>query len=268
VYKSARPHNSIQEMPKYIPWNLTVAIKPGPGIYEFLVTWRDTELDTYPLVLGVFTRHKVKLLLTHNQVDEESKSMVAIVYCDISQADLSVQALKREIEILKPVNRVEFVSTQEEMFEKYLFPVVSRGNRWLIMRIRTLLNIENAVRDELGSGGAALMFREGIATGFEGSSYPGGVLAQSERGTLLRNTSDGLRACGWGVFDFKSVGEQYEVTIDDPPLMEGVVDSSRFICGLVAGVLKSASGFDFKVDKTSLDPKTGRVTIRLSRVKP
>jgi hypothetical protein len=255
-------------MPDYIPHTLIVTVKPEPGTYEFLVTWKDTERDAYPLILGVFTRHMVRLLLTHTQPDEDSKSMVAVVYCDITRADISVQSLKDELEILKPVSRVEFVSTHEAMFEKYLFPIVSRGNRWLIMRVRTLLNIENSIREKLGTGGSSLMFEEGVATGFEGSSYPGGVLSQSEKGELLRNTSDGLRACGWGVFDFKSVDDGFMVTIDDPPLLEGVPEPSRFICGLAAGVLKSAYISDFKVDDISFDPKTGRVTMRLSEIKP
>lgn len=246
---------------------MTISYPPGPNTYEFLVTWADSDFNNYPVILGTFTKHKANLLVTQSQLDDESNLKTALVYCDLGQADISAADLQKEIKKLGPVATVEWVSTQEVMFEKFYFPVVSRGNRWLIMRIRTLVNIEKEICEQLGTAGSALMFTEGVATGYEGSSYPGGVLSKSEKGKLLRNTADGLRACGWGLFDFKQqVGDRFDVTVEHPPLAEGASEPGRFLCGLVAGVLKSATGIDFKVDKSSIDSRTGRAEIRLSPV--
>jgi hypothetical protein len=253
--------------PRYIPGTVSNIRPPDPNVTEFLVVWEDSDYGAYAAILSLFAKHRVKILLTQSFREEKSGNMVGILYGDTSKSDASSDEIKRELKSLEQVNEVNSISGRETLFENFLFPQVSRGNRWLLLRIRTLASIEESISRQLGSPGNALMFSEGLATATEGQTYPGGVLATSNRDELLRNTCEGLRACGWGIFSIKAIPGGYEAKIDDPPVFEGAKQPGRFLCGLVAGIIQNAHGTELKVEESWIDPRTGTAFIRLSASK-
>ena len=253
--------------PRYIPGTVSNIRPPEPNVTEFLVVWDDSDYGAYGAILGVFAKHRVKIILSQSFREEKSGNMVGILYGDISKGDASSDEIKRELKSLKNVSDVDSISGRETLFENFLFPQVSRGNRWLLLRIRTLASIEESISRQLGTPGSALMFSEGLATATEGQTYPGGVLSTSNRDDLLRNTCEGLRACGWGIFSIKVIPGGYEAKIEDPPVFEGAKQPGRFLCGLVAGIIQNAHGIELKVDESWIDPRSGTAFIRLSTSK-
>jgi len=252
---------------RYIPGTVSNIRPSDPNVSEFLVVWEDVEYGAYASILDVFAKHRVKIVLSQSFREEKSGSMVAILYGDTTEGDASSDEIKRELKSLKHVNDVDFISGRQTLFENFLFPQVSRGNRWMLLRIRTLASIEESISRQLGTPGNALMFSEGLATATEGQTYPGGVLATSSRDELLRNTCEGLRACGWGIFSIKVIPGGYEAKIEDPPVFEGAKQPGRFLCGVVAGIIQNAHGTELKVDESWIDPRSGTAFIRLSPLK-
>jgi hypothetical protein len=250
--------------PRYLPGTVSNIRPPDSNVTEFLVVWEDLDDGAYATILGVFANHRVKVLLSHSFREEKSGNMVAILYGDTSKSDASSDEIKRELKSLKHVNDADFISGRQTLFENFLFPQVSRGNRWMLLRVRTLASIEESISRQLGTPGNALMFSEGLATATEGQTYPGGVLATSNRDELLRNTCEGLRACGWGIFSIKVIPGGYEAKIEDPPVFEGAKQPGRFLCGVVAGIIQNAHGTELKIDESWIDPRSGTAFIRLS----
>ena len=252
--------------PKYFPRNLAISYKPGFKVYEFLVVWKH-EFGSLVMILDVLSRHRVKVLLTHSQLDEDTGMAVGTYYCDLTQADQPVESLRKEIQGLDFVRSADYVSTEQAMFDKFLFPVTIWGrNRVLIIRLDPLLNIEKRLGQELGSAGGAIMFREGEGYATETLVQYRKVLGNVTEQALMENVKDGLRATGWGVFDFQTTKQGYEVTVQDAPLVDGGAQPSRFLCGIIAGILESVYATKVKVVDSTVDPASGKASVKLSRI--
>jgi len=251
--------------PRYFPRNLGVSSPQGANVHEFLVVW-DHELGSLAKILQVFSTHKVKVILTHSQLDEGTGAVVGTYYCDMSKADEPVEGMKKAIRRLDFVRDVETASARQSLFDKFLFPVTVWGReRVIIMRLSPLLNIERRLHEELGSAGSAIMFNEGEGYATETIGQYRTVLGSVSTEVLMENVTDGLRATGWGLFEFKESKEGYEVTVRDAPMLASTTEPSRFLCGIIAGILETVLSVKMKVVESTVDPKSGRVFVRLSK---
>jgi hypothetical protein len=251
---------------KYFPHNLAMASRPGENVYEFLIVWHH-ELTSLPNILGVFSRHEAKVVLAHSQLDASADTVVGTFFCNLAKASQSADDIRKEILGLSFVQSAEAVSTENSLFDKFLFPVTVWGrDRVLIMRLTPLLNIENRLGKELGSAGSAIMFREGEDYASETLGQYRKVLGSVTQESLMENVIDGLRATGWGIFDFKTTKEGYGVTVRDAAQIEGMTEPSRFLCGIIAGIVESIYAIRVKVVQSTINPKSGEVSVRLSKI--
>ena len=251
--------------PRYFPRNVGVSSPPGENVHEFLVVWNH-ELGSLAKILQVFSTHKAKVIVTHSQLDDATGMVVGTCYCDMTRADQTVEGMRKEIKALGFVQSVDSASAKQSLFDKFFFPVTVWGrDRVIIMRMEPLLNIERRLAEELGSAGSAIMFREGEGYATETIGQYRKVLRNASAETLLENVKDGLRATGWGLFEFKESKEGYEVTVHEAPRFAGTTEPSRFLCGVIAGILESLLSVRMKIVESTVDPKSGRVFVRLSR---
>ena len=251
--------------PRYFPRNLGVSSPPGDNVHEFLVVWTH-ELGSLAKILQVFSAHKVKVILTHSQLDEGTGTVVGTCYCDMTKADQTVEGVRKAIKELNFVRSVESASAAKSLFDRFLFPVTVWGReRVIIMRLNPLLNIEKRLAEELGSAGSAIMFREGEGYAAETIGQYRKALGNVSTDLLLENVIDGLRATGWGLFEFKESKDGYEVTVRDAPMFADTSEPSRFLCGVIAGILETALSVRMKIVESTVEPKSGRVFVRLSK---
>ncbi|MDA4116553.1 MAG: hypothetical protein OK442_08370 [Thaumarchaeota archaeon] len=249
--------------PRYFSRNLGLASPPGDNVHEFLVVWNH-ELGSLAKVLQVFSTHKAKVIVAHSQLEEGM--VVGTFYCDTTKADETVEGMQKEIKELTFVRSVDAASAESSLFDKFLFPVTVWGReRVIIMRLSPLLNIERRLVEELGSAGSAIMFREGEGYAAETIVQYRTALGEVATGVLLGNVVDGLRATGWGLFEFKETKDGYEVTVRDAPTLATTTEPSRFLCGIVAGILETVFSVKMKVVESTIEPKSGRMFVRLSK---
>ena len=251
--------------PRYFPRNVGVSSPPGENVHEFLVVWNH-ELGSMAKILQTFSTHKAKVIVTHSQLDQATGTGVATCYCDMTQADQTVEGLRKAIKGLSFVQSVDAASANQSLFDKFFFPVTVWGrDRVIIMRLDPLLNIERRLAEELGSAGSAIMFREGESYATETIGQYRNVLGNVSTDVLLENVVDGLRATGWGLFEFKESKDGYEVTVRDAPMLASTTEPSRFLCGIIAGILESVLSVGMKIAESTVEPKSGRVFVRLSK---
>lgn len=251
--------------PKYFPRNIGVALPQGENVHEFVVVWGH-EFGSLGKIVDVFSRHRVKVLLTHSQIDEQTNTAVGTYFCDLTRADRSADDIGKEIKALGFVREVESVSAAKSLFDKFLFPVTVWGrDRVIVMRLDPLLNVEGRLTEELGSAGSAIMFSEGEGYASETIDQYVRVLPGASPEALLDTVKDGLRATGWGLFDFKKSKDGYTVTIEDAPMQAGATEPSRFLCGIVAGILERVYSAKLKVAESMVDHKNRRAVVRLTR---
>jgi hypothetical protein len=250
---------------RYYPRNLAVASTRGKDVYEFLVVWNH-EIPSLPRILEVFSKHKAKVLLAHSQVEEKTGSVIGTFFYDLAEADEDAEGIRKEIKKLSFVRDAEVASTENSLFDKFLFPVTVWGQqRVLVMRLNPLLNIESRLKRDLGSAGLAIMFREGEGYATETVAQYREVLGSVTRESLLENIIDGLRATGWGIFEFRTTKEGYEVIVQEAPVIEGMTEPSRFVCGIVGGVIESVYGIKVKVVESDIDRKSGEARMKFEK---
>ncbi len=251
--------------PKYFSRNLGVSSPPGANIYEFLVVWNH-EIGSLSKILQVFSTHKAMVMVTHSQLDVPTGTAVGTCYCDMTMADQTVEGVRKAIKELRFVQSVDYASAEQSLFDKFFFPVTVWGReRVVIMRLDPLLNIERRLAEELGSAGSAIMFREGEGYSTETIGQYRRALGNVSPETLLENVKDGLRATGWGLFEFTESKDGYEVTVRDAPRFSDKSEASRFLCGVIAGILESVLSVRMKIVESTVEPKSGRVFVRLSK---
>jgi len=249
--------------PRYFPRNLGVSSPPGVNVHEFLVVWNH-ELGSLAKILQVFSTHKVKVILTHSQLEEGT--VVGTYFCDMTKADQTVEGVRKAIKELNFVRSADAASAEQSLFDKFLFPVTVWGReRVIVMRMSPLLNIEKRLAQELGSAGSAIMFREGEGYAAETIGQYRTALGNVSTDLLMENVVDGLRATGWGLFEFKESKDGYEVTVRDAPMFADTSEPSRFLCGVIAGILETALSVRMKIVESTVEPKSGRVFVRLSK---
>ena len=184
----------------------------------------------------------------------------------MTKADQTVEGVRKAIKELSFVRSVDAASAESSLFDKFLFPVTVWGReRVIVMRMNPLLNIEKRLVQELGSAGSAIMFREGEGYAAETIGQYRAALGSVSTEVLLRNVVDGLRATGWGLFEFKESKDGYEVTVNDAPMLASTSEPSRFLCGVIAGILESVLSVRMKIVESTVEPKSGRVLVRLSK---
>ena len=252
--------------PRYFPRNVGVSSPPGENVHEFLVVWSN-ELDALEKILQVFSAHKVRVVVTHSQPDEVTGTVIGTYYCEMTKGGQSVEAVQKAIKALSFVQSVDSASAEQSLFDKFFFPVTVWGReRVIIMRLDPLLNIEKRLAQELGSAGSAIMFREGEGYSTETIGQYRKALGSVSTDTLLENVKDGLRATGWGLFEFHESKDGYDVTVRDAPRFSDTTEPSRFLCGIIAGILESVLSVRMKVVESAFDPKSASVFVRLTRI--
>ncbi len=252
--------------PRYFPRNVGVSAPPGENVHEFLVVWTH-ELGALEKILQVFSMHKVKVIVTNSQPDEATGTVIGTYYCEMAKGGQTVEAVRMAIKALSFVRSVDSASSEQSLFDKFFFPVTVWGReRVIIMRLDPLVNIEKSLAQELGSAGSAIMFREGESYATETIGQYRRVLGDVSTETLLENVKDGLRATGWGLFEFKESNDGYDVTVRDAPRFGGTTEPSRFLCGIIAGILESVFSVRMKIVGSTFDPKSASVFVRLTRI--
>ena len=84
------------------------------------------------------------------------------------------------------------------------------------------MNVEKRLVEKMGSTGEWIMYDEGREYAAEAMTQYKKLFGNSSSNeSILLNTSDGLRATGWGIFEFHRNEEGFFVTVRHPPRIEG-----------------------------------------------
>jgi hypothetical protein len=249
---------------KYYPRVLAVVPPRGGRVYEFAVEWNH-ELGSLAKIVDTFAKRKSKVLTNTSQLDLKTNTAVGTFYCDSAKALGSAEDLEADIRKLNFVQNVQWASAEHSLFDQFLFPVTVWGReRVILMRLSPLLSIEKRLSQQLGSAGGAIIFSEGEEYAAETVGQYKKITVGASAGELMQNIKDGLRATGWGLFDFKRTKDGYLVTVKDAPVQDGMTEPSRFLCGIIAGILEKVFGIELKITESRFDQKDGSVVVSLS----
>ncbi len=191
---------------------------------------------------------------------------MSTAFCDMSKADCTTDIIVSELRSLSFVRKVLFADMKGRLFDRFLFPtMIMNKNRVILMRVEALLKIEKFLMDEIGSGGAGMMFNEGKIYGGEVVKQYRLALPNSTTEVLVENILDGLRATGWGLFQFRKVEDGFEVTVNDAPILDADSNyrENRFYYGAGAKILEDLYGKQLVLEKSSFDLKNKKLTFKL-----
>jgi hypothetical protein len=253
----------------YFARYLSITKPKGDHIFEFLIYGID-EPGTFVKMLEIFTRHKIDIrsvTASPDQTDEDH-FFVSNVFCDMSKSDCITDSIISELRKLPFVRKVLCADMKMRLFDRFLFPtLIMNNNRVILMRVEALLRMEKSLFEKMGSVGAAMMFDQGKIYGEDALKQYRLALPGASTEVLVENITDGLRATGWGLFRFRNMGDRFEVTVSDPPILEDCdYRENRFYYGATARMLEELYGMELGLEKSNLDLKNKKLTFQLKRI--
>jgi hypothetical protein len=257
-----------QSKRKFYPRNIPFSKPSGNNILEFLILAKD-ENEAFGKTVAVFSKHNIKLLSMHGSFERETHSLILTFFAEVTGIDLMMEALDREIRALSFVKEVSWVKMAQLVYDQFLFPVkIFDKIRVIVMRADPFLRIEKHMVKTMGSSGSAIMFDEGREYAKETTRQQISLFPHVNPDVLLVNNFDGLRATGWGIFDYRKIENGFEVCAQDLPFststeIDSEIVESRFFVGIITGMIETLYEIKLKVQSLDYDKIKGKLKIIL-----
>jgi hypothetical protein len=175
--------------------------------------------------------------------------------------------LANEIRDLPFVDKVGCLNAKGRLFDRFHFPIkVMNKYRAILMRGGPLLKMEKHLEEMLGSAGASLLYEEGRSYARAVMVHLKDALPNASHEELLQNVTDGLRATGWGLFQFHEQDDVYQISVKHPPRSEENLES-MFFRGVAVGATEAAYTLNLAVRNADYDEKTDTLRLTLGSVK-
>jgi hypothetical protein len=206
---------------------------------ELLVTGRD-EVGGLARLATLLAERGVDLTPSGGYYVLTPGTFVWTTFADLKRSKSSAEDVLRDLKRFDFVAKAEAVEVGSVAVDKFLFPVITSGDRrGLVMDLHSLMEMEKRLTQILGSAGSVLMFEQGKAYAKEGLEYILKDVAENEPRVLLDACAAWGRTMGWGVFSNDTTKLDIDgtviVTISEPPNSLVPNRESHFIDGLVVG---------------------------------
>jgi hypothetical protein len=240
-------------------------------VYEFLAVGKD-EAEALSKLLTVMSTHKAKLYTSGGYSMQEPGNFVWTAFADFAYSDSSAEDALREVRRLSFVTDAEASKIGEVVFEQFLFPVFGPNHgRAVILRAEPFMHVEQRLIQDFGSGGAGIMFEEGKNYALEIFGHVLPLLPKASADLMIRNAVAGLRATGWGIFEFDVFRLEREgvakVSVREP-LFSATPNcrESFFTNGIASGVLEGILKIRTGIQSSSYEEKSKTLHLVLKRI--
>ena len=251
----------------FFPRNIPLSKPSGQSVTEFLIVGRD-DLESVSKVMSIFADRRINVLASYFESRDEAHNFILTFFAEVDDVESQIEILEKEISSLSFVKQVQSVKMKDRVYDQYLFPITATGStRVIIMRADPLLNIEKQLFDRMGSAATSIMYEEGRAYARQTTAQMLTISPNMDRDELLENSLDGLRAFGWGIFRYRKSGEVFEITATDLPFSDPRdAVRSRFVHGIVAGMIETMYGIRLRVASSNYDEADRKLSLRFEKV--
>ena len=238
----------------------------GEDVFELLIVSRD-EIGATSKITGEIARHNIDILSINGGNDATIGRFVLTIFCDFAKADCKVEQAVKELREFPFITKAEYVNAKARLFDSFHFPIrIMDKHRAILMRAEPLLEVEKRLGEVLGSAGDMVMFEEGKTYASKTWIHLKDALPKASHEELLRNVVDGLRATGWGLFEFHREQDTFHVSIRNPPkLGASEAEQSLFVRGVAVGAVESLYGLRLKLTNTNYDNKNDTIKLILEK---
>jgi|Deesub1362B_J571_1020462.scaffolds.fasta_scaffold00004_355 predicted hydrocarbon binding protein len=232
-------------------------VSSGRKIYGFLIK-ATFKHDNLLEIVSLLTKHNVKILfLSFSRPTIPAEVVTSLSFCDFTEADISVDELKKEIKLINSVEQIEIIYPETNGFiaDTASFPLKIGENRAIIIRDIGYKGLLTDIRTKFGSAAEAFLYYLGFEAGLEYGKDHKRIAEEvglKEAEEIHDNISMPL---------FISVGygrmEKIEFKKDKPYVLLRVYDNfecelgkgsntvfSHFVRGMIAGVLSELLGIN------------------------
>jgi predicted hydrocarbon binding protein len=150
-----------------------------------------------------------------------------------------------------------------KMFSNFHFPIFLFPNkRGVILLAEELTILENNLSSRLGSETDSIIFEVGRRYGiYLMSQFPNNNLRKKE---ALGNAVEIMKATGWGIGKCETDETGiYGFSLIDPPIDPNIKTKSKFLAGMVQGILEKVSGQDLQIIEDSFDAQKNSLNFKL-----
>jgi len=214
-------------------------------------------------ILTIFESRGIKISNCNFESDPQSGTFGATIQLEIKNSSQDMVSLVGKVMETKVVSSVEFSPLEGKLFSNFHFPIFLFPNkRGIILPADELIIFENELRSKLGSEADSVIF-EG------GRSYGSNLISQfvtdkDREKEAFEKAVEILKATGWGIGKFEA--EETGIvnfSLSDPPIDPEI--KSRFLSGIVQGILEKVFGQDMKILADNFDAQKNSLDFTLAK---
>ena len=237
-------------------------------MYEVVVLGDDS-VGVLNKITAVLSQNNVNFVSSHGQMDEAQKTFVNAFFCEMAKAKVTPEALQEKLEALPFVKGVNMTPMKGLMHEKFMFPMATVfAGRVLVVGATAFSQVEARLVEIFGSAGEVMAYEQGraysVATLDDMEEYRKRVGATWDLG----NIADWVRAQGWAVASISESPEGYDVKLTSIPAPAGERGNSglsRFLTGMIVGMLERVAGQRLAADPTVYDPAADACSFKVRK---
>ena len=263
--KNVRESASSNQDPEYYTRYFSLSKPLGEDIFELLFVTKD-QLGVISKITAEIAGHDIDILSITGANDPDIGLFVLTLFCDFAKADCTAEDIANEVRNLPFATKVDFRDAKATLYDGYHFPIkVMNKYRAILLRGVPLLEMEKHLQKLLGSAGASIMFEEGKTYAHAVMPQLLSTLPHASHEKILQNIVDGLRATGWGLFQFQKEDDAYQVSVRHPPRSEGF--ESMFFRGIAVGAAELTYDSNLAVRSVDYDEETDTLKLTLESIK-
>jgi len=232
--------------------------------YECLIKGR-AEHRIFLRLLTIFESRGIRLSKCNFESDSKSETFGITMVLELKNSSQDIVGLVEKVMETKVVTSVEFSRLEGKMFSRFHFPIFLFPDKRGVILLAEELNIfENNLNNKLGSDAGSVIFEEGRRYGSNLiSQYPDG---NSRKKKALEHAVEIMKATGWGIAkcDADETGT-VKFSLSDPPIDPKIKTKSRFLAGMVQGILEKISGDNMRVIEDHFDTQKNSLNFTLAR---
>ena len=252
----------------FLPRYLMSTRPPGDDVYELLVLGEDS-IGVLNKITSVLSQSNVNFVSAHGQVDESGKRFTNAFFCEMAKAKVSPEELEKKLSALPFVREVKMTSMKGLMHERFMFPMSTAfAGRVLVVGATAFSQIEGRLVEIFGSAGEVMAYEQGRAYATSTLNDMDEYRKRVGAAWNIPNIELWIRAQGWAVAEIIESADEYEVRLTalPSPREQGTSGGmSRFLTGMIVGMLEYLAGQRLAADPTAYDAVTDSCSFKVRK---
>lgn len=216
----------------------------GRKVGEAIVTIKNLR-EAFPDVMDVFRDNRLKIFRVYGGTDDSSNfTATFLIFFETEESSITLESLSKKLASLDAVVTVLVRGVSDFLVDTSAIPLLECGNPAILVRSRTLTEIEESIARTLGPKASSILLWAGWEVGRSDAKWLTSIIGVKQVQFRLETLLNVRQSAGWGVFEIQNLDDKTisgKIVVDNSiETIEKRAASPEPICHLMKGYLAGA----------------------------